>query len=834
MNDKELKKWFKEECKKNPEKHYPVKFLKSRGFKRGKCEKCGTNFWSKKDRKVCGDSLCEGGFTFIGDTPATNRMDYVEAWQAFASTMKKFGYTPIDRYPVVARWNPTTDFTIASIAAFQPYVVSGEIEPPANPLVIPQFCLRFGDVDNVGVTGAHYTGFVMMGQHTFVPPKEYDPDKYLEHIYTWITEGIGIPEDEITFHEDAWAGGGNFGPSMEYFSRGLELGNQVYMQYEHTPEGNKELKIKVLDMGAGLERVPWFTQGTFNSYETTFPTVMKNLRKHTGLDVDEDLMKAFLPYANFLNVDETEDVQKAWQEIAAKINYNVEELKKKVLPQAALASIADHTRSLLFAITDGGLPSNVGGMYNLRVILRRALSLINKYGWDIRLQQVCQWHAEYLKPIFPELLEKLDNVNTIIDVEERKYQATLDKSKQILAKLKSKEITTETLLELYDSNGISPEMVQEATEKRIKVPDNFYQLVAERHEQAEAKQEKEMHIELPEIEETKALYYDDYKLCEFKAEVMAVSNKYVVLDRSAFYPTSGGQIHDIGTIEGNQVVDVFKQGNVIVHTMAEKPKFKEGDKVTGRIDQKRRMQLARHHTATHIVNAAAKRILGPHINQAGAKKDVTKAHIDLTHYENPDEDEMHKIEKEANDIIKKAIPIKKEFLPRAEAEKEYGMRIYQGGAVPGKQLRIVCISDLDVEACGGTHVDNTKEVVVIKLVKVNKIQDGVIRITFTAGDAAKEMEAGAQEQLEEIAQELKCKAEQVPGRVQELFSLWKKARKAKKKDKGVPPLKLESKEESPGSAEDILGAASTLVQTQPEYLLNTVKRFKKEIQQWSE
>ena len=155
LPDKELKKWFKEECKKDPEKHYPSGTLKKLGYRRGQCSKCGTYFWSTDaDQKACGEANCSGGFRFIGKSPAKYQLSYVETWQKFAKMFEKMGYTPIKRYPCVSRWNPTTDFTIASIAAFQPYVVSGEVMPPANPLVIPQFCLRFGDIDNVGITYA--------------------------------------------------------------------------------------------------------------------------------------------------------------------------------------------------------------------------------------------------------------------------------------------------------------------------------------------------------------------------------------------------------------------------------------------------------------------------------------------------------------------------------------------------------------------------------------------------------------------------------------------------------------------------------------------------------
>ena len=177
MSDKETKKEFKAKASKNPEKYYAVSILQKNGFKRGHCA-CGTYFWSTTDQKHCGDPSCSGGFRFFGTSPAKEKLSYVQVWKKFSAFFKERGYTPIGRYPVAARWRDDTDFVQASIYDFQPYVVSGEVEPPANPLVIPQFCLRFNDIDNVGITGAHYTGFVMIGQHAFMPPDQSDHAKY--------------------------------------------------------------------------------------------------------------------------------------------------------------------------------------------------------------------------------------------------------------------------------------------------------------------------------------------------------------------------------------------------------------------------------------------------------------------------------------------------------------------------------------------------------------------------------------------------------------------------------------------------------------------------------
>ena len=762
MSDKEIKLDFKKLAQANPEKHYPVQALKSYGYQRKQCTNCKTYFWTKDaGRKICGDNACAGGFHFIGNSPAKKKLDYIQTWQEFARIHKKLGYTPIERYPVVARWNPTTDFTIASIAAFQPMVVSGEIKPPANPLVIPQFCVRFNDIDNVGITGAHYAGFVMLGQHAFVAPKDYNINKYFTDHVTWLEQGLGLSTDHITVHEDAWAGGGNLGPSVEFHSAGLELSNQVYMQYDVKSGKPKELNIKVLDMGQGHERVPWFTQGQETSYETTFPSVVKKLRSITNIKSDKDLMKKFLPYAAWLNIDEVASVDEAWKRVAGKVGMPVASLKPHIQQQAALYSIAEHSRALLFTINDGQLPSNVGGGYNLRVLFRRAMDFIAAYKWDVDMADLCKLHAAYLKPIFPELSLHLDEVKEILDVEAEKYQATRQKAHSMVERIVKKDVTSDVLLQLYDSQGISPELVREEAAKQnitINVPENFYAQVAALHEKKAQVHEtkKEMVIVIPHsTPETKALYFDDWKAPTFKAKIVHVVDKHVILDQTYFYPTSGGQLSDKGTIGAYAVVDVFKQGPWIVHTLDGKMKLAVGSPVEGHIDMERRQQLAQHHTATHIINAAARHALGNHVNQASARKTLEKGSIDITHYSRLTEKQLIAIEKEANDIVKNGLSIKKSFIPREDAERKHGMRIYQGGVAPGKLLRIVDIQGVDVEACGGTHLNSTKEAELIRIISSAKIADDVVRIEYVAGAAAHAWDKASELRSIEIAELVK-------------------------------------------------------------------------------
>ncbi len=819
-NDKELKKIFKTIASKKPDEFFPTQELRNLGYIRKHCECCSAYFWTTiKDKKVCGDPACSGGFKVAGK-PLTHKLSYIGVWNKIVEILEPRGYKPIKRYPCVARWNPTSEFTIASISAFQPYVISGEVEPPAKKLIIPQFCLRFNDIENVGITGSHNTGFVMIGQHFFGTPQEWNQGQLFMDIHDFITIGVGLAKEEITIHEDSWAGGGSFGCSLEFFSRGVELFNQVYTMFEQSPDGPRELSLKVLDMGLGQERVAWFSQGTPNMYEAIFPYVLSKLREITKINLDFDLYDKFSKYSAYLNVDEVEDMDAAWERVAKDLEISVKELRERIMPMTAIYSIADHARSLLFAINDGKLPSNVGGGYNLRVIFRRAISFIDKFNWDINIADVCRWHAEELKELFPEVSEHLDEIREILNVEKDKYYKTKRKASKILEKLLSKgDISTATLIEIYDSRGINPEMVKETAKKfgrTIKIPDNFYSLVVERHEKVEQihATEKEIELDLNGVPETESLYYYDYNNTSNDAKVLKIIGSMVILDRSVAYPTSGGQLHDIGTINDQKFDNVFKQGSYIVHVLSEKPSFKEGDTVKIDVDKEWRTQLSQHHTATHIVNAAARHILGDHINQAGAKKTLKRSHLDITHFAKVPYDKLKEIEKEANKIVNQGIDLKLSFMPRSDAEQKYGMTIYQGGAVPGKNIRLVEIPGVEVEACGGTHLNNTSETGRIKITKSQKIQDGIVRLTFTAGNATKKLEQEETLILNQLETLFKISRTKIVGRVAELLNKWKNMNKALQTGKfKKTDMSLDSNNTFEG---DILTELSQILNTKKE------------------
>ena len=305
------------------------------------------------------------------------------------------------------------DFVAAGIFCFQPYCVTGELDPPANPLIQPQFCARFNDLDNIGITGRHYSGFIMLGIQVFNKPDEhiFFKDECLEFNHRWLTEGLGVDPDEITYVEDVWAGGGNMGPSIEYFIRGMEVGNMVFMQYKTFHDGSREeLAIKVIDTGIGLERVAWIYNGSPTSYQDTFQNAYNYFMSKSGVHYNHEIWEKFGPYSCTLNMDEVDDPEVAWQQIADKVGLPVADVRAAIKPIQEVYVILDHTRTILITISDGALPSNVGGGGNVRNILRRVFSIMKKNGWWEKLGmegflEIFEKHKEDLAGIygtFPE------------------------------------------------------------------------------------------------------------------------------------------------------------------------------------------------------------------------------------------------------------------------------------------------------------------------------------------------------------------------------------------------------------------------------------------------
>jgi alanyl-tRNA synthetase len=780
------------EFQKRPEEYWSVEIFKERGFTRRQCVNCGKFFWSVAERKLCADPPCQK-YEFIHNTITKVKWNYIETWKNFERFFVKNGHTSVPRYPVIDRWRPDLFFTMCSIQDFQ-RLDNGKMtfEYPANPLVVPQVSLRFNDIPNVGVTGRHHTSFIMPGQHAFNDDtgRGYWKDRTIELNYKWFTGEMGIPEEELIYIEDLWAmpDFSAFGPCMETFSKGLELVNSVFMQFTASNGSYKELPLKVIDVGWGHERLVWFSNGTSTGYEAVFDEVGEKMFKKVGLKIDKDLFDRYAMIAGGLNLDEVSDAGRAWQNIAGMLKVDESELKKTVEPVQAMYAIADHAKTLLFAIVDGGIPSNVGGGYNLRLVLRRALNFIDQFNFDLDLAEVAEWHAKFLKPMFPELMKGIENVYKILDIEKKRYKETLERSRKTVTNLLQKKIEFDypTLKRLYESDGVTPELIETIAKKenlRLTIPGDFYTRLSNERSRGVKEVEKVgagTGLDISGIQPTKALYYDKPYEKEFTANILKTVNGWVVLDQTLFYPEGGGQPSDVGELDGVKVTEVRKIKDVILHRVDGKIESKT---VKGKIDWNRRFQLMQMHSATHIVAGAARKVLGPHIWQHGAQKGLEKSRIDLTHYDKLTEEEIEKIENLANEIVQSNIKINIKVMSRNEAEQKYGFTLYQGGASPGKLIRVVKIGEFDVEACGGTHCRSTGEIGFIDILGSKRIQDGVIRLEFAVGDAAVKNLKEKEVILQEVAKKLDVKEDDVPEAVEKLFKTWKEKRKQLKRNK---------------------------------------------------
>lgn len=718
----------------DPERYYKVSLFEEKGFVRKSCTKCKRFFWTLDQTQSFCPEDAENNYSFIGNPPTKKRFDYVQAWKEVESFFVQNGHKSVSRYPVVCRWRDDLYFTIASIVDFQRVMGSKVVfEFPANPLVVPQTCLRFKDIENVGVTGRHFSSFCMIGQHSIPNSQGYWKDKCIELDFRLLTEKFGIDKKEVVFVEDVWAGGGSFGSSLEYFVRGLELGNAVFTEFGGDLNSYSVLDQKIIDMGAGLERFAWITMGTPTAYDCCFGPITKNLIEKVGIDVEPKLLQEYFT-AISKGLRESTDLTQVRKNATKQTRMDEAKFNKIIAPLEGIYLIADHLRTLVFAISDGALPSNVGGGYNLRMILRRAVATMDRFGWSFDLRELADMHVDYLKSTYPELEETRDDVKTIIGIERERYGESKIRMKSIADTIKSqgKKLTVDDLIRLYESDGITPDFLKEA-QIIPEIPSTFYERLSDLHQSEKA--EKKEDLNLNGIPDTDLLYYKEDPN-EFEAKVLKIINKkMVVLDRTSFYPRGGGQEPDHGKIGIFEVIDVNKHGNIVVHELKDGVP-KEGEKVKCTIDSARRYGITRHHTSTHVLNSSARNTLGSWIWQHSAFKEKDYGRLDITHHSNLTEDDITKIEDLANVTIRKNLPVTINEYERGQAEQKFGFRIYQGGVVPVKSVRIVNIEGFDVEACGGTHVKKTGELGLIKITKAERIQDGVVRMEFVSGESA--------------------------------------------------------------------------------------------------
>ena len=768
-------------------------FFVDEGFQRKKCEKCGKFFWTRNvERKTCGDPPCDP-YTFIGSPIFKREHTLNEMREHYLSFFQDRGHTRIKRYPVVARWRDDIYLTIASIADFQPFVTSGQVPPPANPLTISQPCIRLDDLDSVGRSGRHLTTFEMMAHHVFnTREKEHYWKDQTVRLCDELLVGLGMDPLAVTYKENPWAGGGNAGPSVEVMTGGLELATLVFMDLKAVPGGPIQIKGEsyekmdnyIVDTGYGLERFVWASTGSPTIYDAIFPDLVRKVADLAGVEhnlQDPEYAEIFAQNARLAGMVDLDEYSMSdlRAKIAGSIGISPEKLEKTIEPMERIYAVVDHTRCLAYMLGDGIIPSNVKAGYLARLVIRRTLRLMRELGLALPLADLVEMQIQRLD--YSDWQERFVTVKEILDQEEQKYAETLEKGKRLVKKTAEhfkkmgQPIPLVEMISLYDTHGIPPEIARESAEEMgaaVELPDNFYSLVAKKRIRAEKEEAK---ATLPG--KTQLLFYEHPFEQVFEAQVLDMTEDgSAILDKTLLYPEGGGQPADHGTLEKAgqifQVVDVQKSGDVVLHKLDAPAGLAKGDRVTGKVDMRRRLAHARHHTATHLVHDSAKRVLGKHVWQAGAQKSEDRARLDISHYKRITEAELKAIELEANRRVMEIAPVETQFLPRTEAEKLFGFELYQGGVPPGNQIRVVRVGT-DIEACAGTHVTNTGMIGAIKILRSERIQDGVERIEFAAGEAAVRAGQERDDLLSGAADVLRVPNEQLPKTASRFFEEWK-------------------------------------------------------------
>ncbi len=804
------------------------------GYVRKQCRVTSLWFWTCDEaRETCGDTP-EDEYTFIGAPLIEGFEQRGKALkdamrEAFLGFFEDREHTRIDPYPVLARWRDDIHLTIASIADFQPHVTSGAVQPPANPLAVSQPCIRLTDVDAVGRSGRHLTTFEMMAHHVFNRPEDgleiYWMEQCVEHCHRMLTETFGIDASEITYVENPWCGGGNAGAAVEVIVGGLELATLVFMDMEEHPDGGVELKgdryrtmpLQIIDTGYGLERFCWAAAGTPTIYEAIYPETVAWLKECSGfesvanqwpsLDL-ERLLSEMSRLNGIMNIEAGVDGEKLvnifLERLAQRgVEVSAEQFSSITEPLANIYAIPDHLHALCNMLGDGLVPSNAKAGYLARMLARRVLRMRDELAIDVPLAELATHHLDV--NLGGHLNKQTrDGLLTILALEEERYVEMLRKGTNVIqTQLKSlakdaAEIPDEHLFTMNDSHGLAPDMVitlaRNAGWDSVGLRTGFSAEMAERHarmakEAAKTSSNQGDALAVDMFSATHPLFYDTVYSPKFEANLLGCvsaadhgpdgSTHAVVLDATLFYPEGGGQEGDRGTLRQNGVevvvLDTQKVGEVIVH-------FTDGplegtESVEGQLDWKRRKQLMDHHTAVHIVGGAARRLLGPHIFQAGSHLTVESGRLDITHYHRLTRADLDAMEDMANHVLSEVRQTEKTELNRRDADIVHGFDLYQGGAPKGDSIRILKIADHDIQACGGTHHDEPGQIGSIRIVRSSAVQDGVERLHIVAGDAALAYARSQDELVRQSSDVFGVHGDDLPKAAARFFKEWKEQRK---------------------------------------------------------
>ena len=668
---------------------------------------------------------------------------------------------------------------------------TGEEEPPRHRVTTCQKCIRTPDLERVGHTARHGTFFEMLGNFSF---GDYFKNEAIPWAWEFLTKTLEIPEDKLwpsIYENDEEAfelwnkvvgvpteritrlgkadnfwehGTGPCGPCSEiYFDRGekygcgnpncrpgcdcdryMEIWNNVFSQFNSDGNGNyTELATKNIDTGMGLERLACVMQGVDNMFEVDsvrkiLDTVCSIANKEYGKDAKDDI---------------------------------------------SIRVITDHIKSAMFMICDGVIPSNEGRGYVLRRIIRRACRHGKLLGIDREfLPELCVVAIGESVDAYVELGEKKDYILKVIEIEEDRFNSTIDAGLSILNKItddciasNSTVISGEDTFKLYDTFGFPVDLTKEiAAEKGLSVDEaTFAELMKsqkERARQARANISGWSNATGSLLSDMPKTSFEGYTeaACEAKiigiiADDMSVNEISegecsVILDTTPFYGESGGQVGDSGLITKDgavlTVTDTKKTDGVYVHICTvSNGIFKVGDTVRAEIDTERREAIRRNHSSCHLLQSALRRVLGNHVEQAGSYVDGDKMRFDFTHFSAMTADELAEVEAIVNKEILTGIEVDTREMPIDEAKKLGAMALF--GEKYGKIVRVVRMGDFSTEFCGGTHVDNTARIGLFKIISETSVAAGVRRIEAVTGLGILALIAEKESLINSTAAELK-------------------------------------------------------------------------------
>ena len=692
-----------------------------------------------------------------------------ELREKYLSFFESKGHLRLPSFSLVPQGDKSLLLINAGMAPLKKYF-TGELTPPRTRVTTCQKCIRTPDIERVGITARHGTFFEMLGNFSFgdyfkheatawawefcTKVLEMPADKIYISVYQdddeaydiW-TKELGVSPDHMVRlgkEDNFWEhGAGPCGPCSElYFDRGekygcgsptcgvgcdcdryVEFWNLVFTQFDNDGNNNyTRLKSCNIDTGMGLERLACIMQGVDNLFEVdTVQNIMKHIMQIAGVKYHED---------------EKKDV--------------------------SLRVITDHIRSTTFMIGDGVMPSNEGRGYVLRRLLRRAARHGRLLGIDgTFLYKVCETVIKENETAYPNLVEKHDLIVKVIKAEEESFNKTIDTGlnllENIITQSDSKVLSGADAFKLQDTFGFPIDLTKELLEERgMSVDiDEYDRLYAQSRAAARAARKdagaqawKDSNVSFKDVGATEFVGYTDYS-CD--AEIKAIvtngeraefatsdSEVVIVLNKTPFYGESGGQAGDTGVIKtDNATLEVTATGKtpdgVVLHIarFISGDSIALGDKVHAQIDVEKREATRRNHTAAHLLQAALRKHLGSHVEQAGQLVNSEEMRFDFTHFSALSGDELKAIEREVNEVILKGIPVETREMPIEEAKKLGAMALF--GEKYGDVVRVVSAGDFSVELCGGTHADNTAKLGLFKIVSESSVAAGIRRITAVTG-----------------------------------------------------------------------------------------------------